>query len=136
MRVGDVFYSTHLCVIGRWNLVHSAFFFKLGSLVYTIALGPASVLLGIAFGVVWGNLTRFVPKENDVRFYQFNSYGYCIYCFYLALCRPFASFAPLFWRTYGSFGKRRNRLRRRWTVGSHFGCVCLWLHLDGSRLGG
>jgi hypothetical protein len=36
--------------------------------VYTIALGPASVLLGVVFGVAWGNLTRFVPKENDVWF--------------------------------------------------------------------
>ncbi|XP_059479999.1 sodium/hydrogen exchanger 9B2-like [Neocloeon triangulifer] len=45
--------------------VISSMMLTAGSLVYTVALGPASVLLGVAFGVVWGNLTRFVPKQHD-----------------------------------------------------------------------
>ncbi|XP_065344497.1 sodium/hydrogen exchanger 9B2-like isoform X2 [Cloeon dipterum] len=36
-----------------------------GSLLYTVTLGPASVLLGVAYGLVWGNMTRFVPKQHD-----------------------------------------------------------------------
>ncbi|KAF4525624.1 hypothetical protein B566_EDAN001223 [Ephemera danica] len=45
--------------------VISSILLSSGSLWFSITLGPASVLMGVAFGAVWGNLTRFVPNKDD-----------------------------------------------------------------------
>ncbi|XP_037024313.1 sodium/hydrogen exchanger 9B1-like isoform X3 [Bradysia coprophila] len=39
--------------------------FSTGSMAYQIAQAPVCVIGGLAFGVIWGNLSRVVPEKGD-----------------------------------------------------------------------
>jgi hypothetical protein len=38
------------------------------SLLYNIVLGPSSLIIGLAFGIIWGSLAKVVPEKGDVSF--------------------------------------------------------------------
>ncbi|KAF6215470.1 hypothetical protein GE061_010224 [Apolygus lucorum] len=43
----------------------SSIMFSENSLAYNIALGPISVLIGVAYGAVWGWMASYVPEKGD-----------------------------------------------------------------------
>nr|CAD7586132.1 unnamed protein product [Timema genevievae] len=53
--------ATSVAVFG---IVHSLMFTE-ESLTYEILQGPLSIAGGIAFGIVWGVLSKYVPEKND-----------------------------------------------------------------------
>lgn len=56
--IGD---ATSVAIFG---IVHS-FMFSEDSLLYNLILGPSSLLMGLAFGIIWGTLAKVVPEKGD-----------------------------------------------------------------------
>ncbi|CAB0008355.1 unnamed protein product [Nesidiocoris tenuis] len=45
----------------------SSIMFSGSDIGHNIALGPLSIIMGVAYGVVWGCLANFLPERGDVR---------------------------------------------------------------------
>ncbi|KAI5737038.1 hypothetical protein M8J76_009530 [Diaphorina citri] len=50
--------------VAIFGIVHS-FMFSEDSLLYNIVLGPSSLIIGLAFGIIWGSLAKVVPEKGD-----------------------------------------------------------------------
>uniref|UniRef100_A0A8D8ZRS9 Mitochondrial sodium/hydrogen exchanger 9B2 n=1 Tax=Cacopsylla melanoneura TaxID=428564 RepID=A0A8D8ZRS9_9HEMI len=50
--------------VAIFGIVHS-FMFSQDSLLYNIVLGPTSLVVGLAFGIIWGTLAKICPEKGD-----------------------------------------------------------------------